>query len=54
MGGDVRLEMMGGEFCGNASRSIGTVSYTHLIIDIEVDDGSMVEYGKTLFKVKRI
>ena len=23
MGGDVRLEMMGGEFCGNASRSIG-------------------------------
>ncbi len=23
MGGDIRLEMMGGEFCGNASRSIG-------------------------------
>ena len=31
-----------------------TVEFDCEIIDIEVDDGSMVEYGKTLFKVKRI
>lgn len=28
MGGDIRLEMMGGEFCGNASRSIGMLFAT--------------------------
>ena len=31
-----------------------TVEFDCEIIDIEVDDGSMVEYGKTLLKVKRI